>query len=60
MAGPGLSLGLLLVPVLVARWVPWSVAPSVLPSGLVLGKRLLMEQIVSFTSGGIKDFLPVG
>ena len=49
------GLGLLLAPALVARWVPW-----LLPLDLVLGKRLLMEQIVSFTSGGIKGFLSVG
>ena len=59
-AGPGLRLGLLLVPVLVARWVPWLAVRLVLPLDLVLGKRLLMEQIVSFTSGGIKGFLSVG
>ena len=40
-AGPGLRLGLLLVPVLVARWVPWSAVRLVLPLGLVLERRLL-------------------
>ena len=56
-AGPGLRVGRLLEPVSVVRWVPWSAAPSVLPSGQALGKRLPTEQIVSFTSGGIKGFL---
>ena len=54
------GLGLLLAPALVARWVPWLAVRLVLPLDLVLGKRLLMEQIVSFTSGGIKGFLSVG
>ena len=47
----------LLEPVSVVRWVPWSAARLVLPSGQALGKKLPMEQIVSFTSGGIKGFL---
>ena len=59
-AGPGLRLGRLLGPVSVVRWVPWSAVPSVLPSGQALGKRLPTEQIVSFTSGGIKGFLSGG
>ena len=44
-------------PVSVVRWVPWSAARLALPSGQALGKRLPTEQIVSFTSGGIKGFL---
>ena len=47
-------------PALVVRWVLWSAARLVLPSGQALGKRLPTEQIVSFTSGGIKGFLSGG
>ena len=59
-AGLGLRLVRLLEPALVVRWVLWSAARLVLPSGQALGKRLPTEQIVSFTSGGIKGFLSVG
>ena len=59
-AGPGLRLGQQLVPALVVRWVLWSAARWVPPLGLALGRRLPMEQIVSFINGGIKGFLSVG
>ena len=49
-----------MVPAPVVRWVPWLAARWVLPLGLVLGKRLPTEQIVSFINGGIKGFLSVG
>ena len=45
-AGPVRQLG----PASVARWVPWSAAPSVLPSGLVLEKELLISQTREFIS----------
>ena len=51
-AGPGLSLGLLLVSVLVARWVPWSAVRLVLPSGLVLGSGVPIGSIIPPTDYG--------
>ena len=49
-AGLGLRPGRLLEPVSVVRWVPWSAARLVLPSGQVLEKELLISQTREFIS----------
>ena len=54
-AGPGLSLGLLLVSVLVARWVPWSAVRLVLPLGLVLESGWPIKRMRVSTAGGTDD-----
>ena len=54
-AGLGLRLGLLLVPVLVARWVPWLAVRLVLPSGLALENGWPIKRMKVFKAGGTDD-----
>ena len=54
-AGPGLRLGLLLVPVLVARWVLWLAVRLVLPSGLALENGWPIKRMKVFKAGGTDD-----